>query len=72
MPLLMESQAHSYHYLVNSPLRQQHGLAGRNRVLREFRQEDIWNALDQEYVRILKSQGLSTPNFSPQMEEILM
>ena len=59
-------------YLVNSPLRQQHGLAGRNRVLREFRQEDIWNALDQEYVRILKSQGLSTPNFSPQMEEILM
>jgi glycosyltransferase involved in cell wall biosynthesis len=58
-------------YLVNPHLRQQHGLAGRERVLREFRQENIWKALDQEYVRILKSQGLSTPNFSPQMEEIL-
>ena len=45
-------------YVINSQLRQQHGLAGRERVLREFRQEDIWNALDREYVQILKSPQL--------------
>ncbi len=50
-------------YVINSQLRQKHGLAGRERVLREFRQEDIWNALDQEYVQILKSQGLSVTHF---------
>ncbi|MCX5980335.1 MAG: glycosyltransferase family 4 protein [Nostocales cyanobacterium LacPavin_0920_SED1_MAG_38_18] len=60
------------HYVVNSELRQQHGLAGRERVLREFRQEDIWNALDQEYVRILKAQGLPISNLPRQIEEILM
>jgi glycosyltransferase involved in cell wall biosynthesis len=59
-------------YLVNSQLRQQHGLAGRDRALREFRQEDIWQALDQEYVQILTSKGLPVPNLSRQMEEILL
>lgn len=49
-------------YLVDSQLRQQHGLAGRDRTLREFRQEDIWQALDQEYVKILKSKGLPLPH----------
>ncbi|MBD2138455.1 glycosyltransferase family 4 protein [Anabaena sp. FACHB-1237] len=57
-------------YLVNSQLRQQHGLAGRDRVLREFCQEDIWNALHQEYLQILKLKGLPVPNSSHQMEGI--
>jgi glycosyltransferase involved in cell wall biosynthesis len=34
------------------------GSAGRERVRREFRQERIWEALAQEYARLLESRGL--------------
>lgn len=35
------------------------GAAGRERVLREFRQETIWDALAQEYLRLLSAKGLA-------------
>lgn len=36
-------------YLVDPELRRLHGVAGRERVLREFRQEAVWAALEDEY-----------------------
>ena len=40
-------------YLVDPELRAQHGRAGRERVLREFRQEAVWGAIEREYERLL-------------------
>ncbi|HEY9659077.1 MAG TPA: glycosyltransferase, partial [Allocoleopsis sp.] len=48
-------------YAKDSELRLQHGIAGRERVLQSFRQEAIWEAMYQEYVRLLGEQGLSIP-----------
>lgn len=48
-------------YLTEPDLRRQHGTAGRQRVLRDFRQEVIWEAIYQEYCRLLKQKGLSAP-----------
>ena len=48
-------------YLENPGLRRQHGLAGRQRVLREFRQEPLWEALFDEYARLLAEKGLPLP-----------
>jgi len=48
-------------YLKAPELRRRHGQAGRERVLREFRQEAIWEALFQEYVRLLQEKGLPPP-----------
>jgi glycosyltransferase involved in cell wall biosynthesis len=42
-------------YLRDPELRACHGAAARERVLREFRPEQIWQAIHQEYVRCLKS-----------------
>jgi glycosyltransferase involved in cell wall biosynthesis len=42
-------------YLSRPDLRRQHGAAGRARVLRHFRQEVIWEALYEEYRRLVKS-----------------
>ena len=36
-------------------------LAGRERVLRDFRPVDMWEATYQEYVRLLLAQGLQVP-----------
>ncbi len=57
-------------YLADPGLRRRHGRAGRERVLRDFRQEAIWEALYQEYVRLLRDEGLPVPeaglrNFRP-------
>lgn len=41
------------HYLLNSDTRIQHGSNGRKRVLEQFRQEAIWEALHKEYCRLL-------------------
>lgn len=46
-------------YLSNAGLRQRHGLAGRVRVLRDFRPEDLSQAIYQEYVRLLDDKGIS-------------
>lgn len=48
-------------YLVDPELRQRHGRAGRQRVLRDFRPEVIWEAIYQEYVRLLRQHGLTLP-----------
>ena len=48
-------------YLVDSELRRKHGMAGRQRVLKEFRQEAVWQALYEEYVRLLQEKGLLPP-----------
>jgi glycosyltransferase involved in cell wall biosynthesis len=46
-------------YLDDSGLRQVHGEAGRQRVLNEFRQEDVWEALYEEYLRLMDERGLT-------------
>ncbi|MBN1877737.1 MAG: glycosyltransferase family 4 protein [Anaerolineae bacterium] len=48
-------------YLDNPNLRRRHGQAGRERVLRDFRPEDIWEATYQEYTRLLQEKGLPLP-----------
>jgi glycosyltransferase involved in cell wall biosynthesis len=48
-------------YLTNPQLRQAHGAAGRARVLADFRQETIWEALFQRYVRMLRDRGCREP-----------
>jgi hypothetical protein len=40
-------------YVESSALRAAHGHAGRDRALREFRRETIWEALHAEYLRLL-------------------
>lgn len=42
-------------YLADPALRRAHGVAGHDRVRRDFRQEAIWAAVHQEYVRLLES-----------------
>jgi glycosyltransferase involved in cell wall biosynthesis len=49
-----EALADAVKKYLNSPdLRLRHGRAGRERVLREFGQEDIWKAIHAEYQRLL-------------------
>jgi glycosyltransferase involved in cell wall biosynthesis len=45
-------------YLDDGELRRRHGRAGCVRVRRDFRQEAVWEALYQEYVRLLRENGL--------------
>jgi len=45
-------------YLLDPELRKQHGLSGRKRVLRDFRPQDIWEALAREYDQMLLAAGL--------------
>jgi glycosyltransferase involved in cell wall biosynthesis len=47
-------------YLDDPDLRSRHADAGWRRVRRDFRQEIVWEALRQEYVRLLGERGLST------------
>jgi glycosyltransferase involved in cell wall biosynthesis len=47
-------------YIEDPALRLLHGAAGRDRVLREFRQEALWEALHAEYARLLAERGLPT------------
>ena len=48
-------------YLLDPELRLRHGQAGRERVLRDFRPEDIWEAVYQEYVSLLRQKGIPVP-----------
>lgn len=47
-------------YLDAPDMRVQHGRAGRERVLHEFRQEELWGAIFEEYRRLLGRKGLMT------------
>jgi glycosyltransferase involved in cell wall biosynthesis len=48
-------------YLRDRELRRRLGRAGRERVLRDFRQEAIWEALYQEYLRLLRDLDRVSP-----------
>ncbi len=45
-------------YLDDAGLRRKHGLAGRDRVMEEFRQEPLWEAIYQEYLKLLQVRSL--------------
>ena len=49
-------------YLDDPDLRRQHGKAGRERVLSDFRQEVIWESTYKEYRRLLVEKGLPVPD----------
>jgi glycosyltransferase involved in cell wall biosynthesis len=54
-----EALAEAIAYLLERPEeRSRMGKAGRERVLRDFRPEDVWEALYQEYVRLLIEKGV--------------
>lgn len=48
-------------YLNDAKLRKLHGWAGRERVLRMFRQDVIWDATYNEYMRLLQEKGQTLP-----------
>jgi glycosyltransferase involved in cell wall biosynthesis len=49
-------------YLADPALRRRHGQAGRDRAVRDFRPEVVWEAIHREYVRLLRESRLDTPN----------
>jgi glycosyltransferase involved in cell wall biosynthesis len=49
-------------YLDDPEMRRRHGAAGRERVMRDFRPELIWDALYKTYLRLLEKHGLPTPS----------
>lgn len=55
-------------YLNDPQLRKRHGKAGRKRALRDFRPQDIWEALYEEYVSLLNERGLPVPHPPPPRE----
>jgi glycosyltransferase involved in cell wall biosynthesis len=54
-------------YLDAPDLRRRHGDAGATRVRTDFRQEVIWDALLQEYRRLLCHGGVGFPETAPQL-----
>jgi glycosyltransferase involved in cell wall biosynthesis len=48
-------------YVTDPALRREHGQAGRERVLRDFNQQEIWAALYREYSRLLHEKSLALP-----------
>jgi glycosyltransferase involved in cell wall biosynthesis len=48
-------------YLSSPELRRQHGQAGRQRVLRDFEQRVLWEAIYEEYTRLLRDRGCPVP-----------
>lgn len=51
-------------YLDDGPLREAHGKAARQRVLREFRPEPVWESILSEYTGLLKTRGVHLPETS--------
>jgi glycosyltransferase involved in cell wall biosynthesis len=58
-------------YLRDPVLRRKHGAAGRERVLREFGQEALWEAVYQEYTRLLGDRGCPVPPRTAAVERAL-
>lgn len=52
-------------YLADPELRRHHGEAARERVVRDFRQEAVWEALYEEYSRLLRDRGVRIDNADP-------
>lgn len=48
-------------YLNDPGLRLKHGTAGRDRVVRDFRPEDLWQALYNEYIELIHKKGIPYP-----------
>jgi glycosyltransferase involved in cell wall biosynthesis len=48
-------------YLRDLSLRREHGRAGRERVLRLFRQETVWQVWHDFYVELLRERGMRVP-----------
>jgi glycosyltransferase involved in cell wall biosynthesis len=48
-------------YLASPELRAAHGRAARARAERDFRPESVWQAVYEQYVRLLKARGLPVP-----------
>ena len=46
-------------YLVDASLRGRHGKAGRERALRDFRQQDMWESLFRNYVQQIGTGGVT-------------
>ncbi len=51
-------------YLNDPDLRHRHGEAARERVLRDFSDQDIWEAVYEEYLEILEEKGIPAPDTS--------
>ena len=49
-------------YLKDPELSRRHGEAARERVLRDFSDRAMWKAVHEEYVTLLKKQGLAVPD----------
>ena len=56
-------------YLANPSLRRKHGQAGRERMLRDFRCETVWEATCSEYTRLLQTKGLPLPKPTSTVDE---
>ncbi|ALA60762.1 glycosyltransferase family 4 protein [Nitrospira moscoviensis] len=56
-------------YLRNADLRERHGAAARERVLRDFRPEGIWQAVHHEYLRCLRRQDGASRVEAPEQPE---
>jgi glycosyltransferase involved in cell wall biosynthesis len=52
-------------YVSDPALREAHGRAGRERVLRMYRREDVWESLLAEYGRLLRDKQLPVPSLEP-------
>jgi glycosyltransferase involved in cell wall biosynthesis len=48
-------------YLNDPSLGRRHGRAGRERVLRDFATEQVWEALYEQYMSMVRAKGLRTP-----------
>lgn len=57
-------------YMADDELRRQHGKAGRDRVLRLFRPEIVWEALYREYVSALAQKGYDGSHWELHLGEI--
>ena len=50
-------------YLDDENIRRAHGAAARDRVVQNYKPELVWNALYQEYLRLLQKRGLRTGKY---------
>lgn len=58
-------------YLDDERRRHEHGRAGRERVMRDFHQETLWEALYQVYALLLQGKGVPLPEPDVQVEAVV-